>query len=341
MSSRPTIADIARECGVAQSTVSRALRDHPSISEERKRAIRAVAEALGFESRISARTLRGEGSQLVACIVPSLSHPFFSRFLEKMEAEAAHRNFQLLVANSGASPAVEKTIVKGLIAREVDGVFFVPSTFDSTALHHCATALNTVVVTLRHPDWPSVATSHEEGGRRVAEHFLETGRRSCLLIGAKEDPKFEGFLSYLASRRVTDFQITWLTLDGWTDDLSLGVRRALGERFTRATIQAIDCVFGYNDVAAVGALHGLRDLGCRVPEDVAVCGFDDTPLAREMNPALSSVAQPLTTLASSAFELLGRIQAGDPIPPGERSFLLKPQLMVRESSWVAEPAKAH
>ena len=336
MSARPTIADIARECGVSQSTVSRALRDHPSISEARKRSIRTAAENLGFESRISARTLRGEGSKLVACVVPSLSHPFMSCLIERLEAEGALQGYHLMVANSGGSPNAEKTIVKGLIALQVDGVFFIPSSFESSAFRLCGSVLPTVVVTLQSPEWPSIGTSHEEGGRLVAEHFMESGRTSCLLVGPHDDEKFRGFEAYLESRKVAGFRVERLVADGWDEGLTASVQANLLENYDARSIRRFDCIFGNNDLAALGALHALQDLGIAVPAGIAVCGFDDSPWARVSRPALSSVAQPVSLMVRSAFALLQRLMTGETIPPGERSYSLKPHLVVRDSTYLGK-----
>ena len=333
MGARPTIADIAKELGVSPSTVSRALRDHPAISESRKQEVRAAAEALGFEVKPAPGIVLGAAAPLVACIVPSLSHPFMSSFVERLEAEAASLGYNLLVANSGGSPTTEKTIVDGLIARRVDGVFFIPTSFESTSLAACRAVLTTVIVTQISPEWPSIGTSHEEGGALVAEHFMEQSRSSCLFIGPRQEEKFQGFRNYLTARRVTGFRFEHLVADGWDADLSVGVQEAILARYDADSIRQFDCVFGNNDIVAIGALHALQDLGVSIPSEIAVCGFDDTPLAREVRPGLTSVAQSLGQMVRSAFFLLLRVKAEEAIPPGERCIRLKPHLVVRGSTF--------
>jgi|GEM_PF-2276466 DNA-binding LacI/PurR family transcriptional regulator len=336
MGDRPTIADIAKELGVSPSTVSRALRDHPAISEARKAEVRAAAESLGFEVKAAPYSDASLVRPLVACIVPSLSHPFMSNFVERLEAEAAARGYHLLVANSGGSPNTEKTIVDSLIARRVDGVFFIPTSFESTSLAECRAALTTVIVTQVAPEWPSIGTSHEEGGALVAEHFMEQSRSSCLFIGPRyeNEGKFQGFRNYLTARRVTGFRFEQLVADGWDANLSAGVQNTILARYNADSIRQFDCIFGNNDIVAIGALHALQDLGVSIPSEIAVAGFDDTPLAREVRPGLTSVAQSLGQMVRSAFFLLLRLQAEEAIPAGERCIRLKPHLVVRGSTFL-------
>jgi LacI family transcriptional regulator len=330
MSQRPTIADIARGLGVSPSTVSRALRDHPGISDARKQEVRAAAEAAGLDLRAGPPESR---AGLVGCVVPGISHPFFAQVVEMLELVCAQSDCELILHISGGSPATEESIVRSLAARRVDGVIFVPATPASSALDECVEVLRTVVVTQQTSRCPSIGVSHEEGGRQVAEHFMELGRSSCLLVGPRDDPKFLGFRSLIEARRLTGFRVDAVEVDGWDERLSLGAYKAMLSRFDASSIRQYDSLFGFNDLAAVGALHALADLGRKVPGDVAVCGFDDIPLAREMQPGLTSVAQPVGQIVRAGFSLLQRLIRGEAIPAAERSFSLKPHLVVRASTF--------
>jgi len=333
MSTRPTIADIAKEIGVSPSTVSRALRDHPAISEVRKIEVRAAAEAIGFAVPEKVVDQKAEHPKLVGCVVPSVSHPYFVQLIEKLEAVCAQNGCDLILHNSGGSLATEKMIVQRLISRKVDGVFFVPQSADATALEECTRSLKTVVITQQTDLCPSIGVSHEEGGRQVAEHFKEIGRRSCLWIGYPGDTKLQGFLNYIEAQRLTDFKVETLPVFGWDECFIMEVHNTILRRYTVQTIRSFDCVFGVSDLAAVGVLHALKDLRRAVPQEVAVCGFDDTSLAREVWPGLTSVAQPIGQIVRSGFDLLERIIHGESISPEERTFSLKPHLVVRGSTF--------
>lgn len=332
MGARPTITDLAKELGVSPSTVSRALRDHPAISDSRKAEVWAAAEALGLATPEPAAPPVTPG-RLLSVVVPSITHPFFASVIEKLEAVCAQHEAELIVHSTGGQAALEPSIVRTLVRRQVDGVIFVPTSPDLSSLEDCQLQLPTVVIT-QHPDSvPSIGVNHAEGGGMAAEHFQELGRSSCLLVGPKNDEKFQGFRAYLETQRLTGFRVEQLEVDGWTDSLSLGARRALLDQYTSVSVKHFDCVFAFNDLAAFGVLHGLQELGVRVPEDIAVCGFDDTPLAREFQPALTSLAQPVGQIVRSGYALLERVIAGNPPAAGERVLTLRPHLVVRASTF--------
>lgn len=336
MSSRATIADIAKELGISPSTVSRALRDHPAISKTRKLEVRAAARAMGFEPPASSFARTPARGSLIGCVVPSISHPFFADIIEKLESLCAQNGCELVLHNSGGSAALESAIVQRLVARGVDGVVFIPCSLDMEPLRECARRLKTVVVTQRTPICPSIGVSHEEGGRQVAEHFKELGRRSCLLVGPPEDSKFAGFRSYIESQRLTNFKISSIAVDGWDESFVLAAHKAIIDGFDSESIRQFDCVFAKTDLAAVGAIHALSELGLSIPEDVAVCGFDDTPLAREVYPGLSSIAQPVGQIVLFGFSMLQKLIEGRDIPQGQQSYSLKPHLVVRGSTCSGE-----
>lgn len=336
MIKQPTLADIAARCGVSITTVSRALSNHSSISEARKREIRSIAEELGFQAKTSAKTLQGSGSRLLALVVSSLSHPFYAHLLEKIETHCSALDYHLLVANSWGSAANEKAIVRGLLARQVDGVFFMPTSLESTALGQCAAAVPTVIVSHCNPAWPSVGVSHEDGGRLVGEHLLELGRSHCLLIGSSVDPKLQGFQRYFYGRNITGFRCTSLSAEGFSEEITNQVRDTILAQYDAKSILQFDSIFAQSDLAAIGALHALQALRIAVPAQIAVCGFDDIPLAQECSPPLTTVAQPLGQMAQTAMQLLLRLMSGEAVPPAERSIILKPHLVVRGSSQPAQ-----
>jgi LacI family transcriptional regulator len=333
MNSRVTIADIAKELGISPSTVSRALRDNPAISKSRRIEVRAAAETLGFDLPAGAPAQKAQREWLIGCVVPSISHPFFADIIERLESLCARNGCDLLLHNSGGSPAMESAIVQRLGERDVDGVVFIPCSLDMEPLKECIHYHKTVVVTQQTALCPSIGIDHEEGGRQVAEHFKELGRHSCLLVGPPGDSKFSGFRSYIESQCLTNFKIDDIDVDGWDAGFVLDAHKAIVDRFDSESIKQFDCVFAKTDLAAVGTIHALNELGRSVPGDIAVCGFDDTPLAREVRPGLSSVAQPVGQIVNFGFTLLQKMVNGKEIPQGQQSYSLRPHLVVRGSTF--------
>lgn len=302
--------------------------------------MRTAAEAMGFEFPAPPSAVSPGEAWLIGAVVPSISHPFFANVIEQLESVCAQNGCDLLLRNSGGSAALESAVVQSLVERHVDGVVFIPCSSDMGPLKECARYLKTVVITQQTPICPSIGVSHEEGGRQAAEHFKELGRRACLLVGPPEDPKFQGFKSYIESQRLTDFQVEAIDVDGWDESFVMDVHKAILERFDSDSIKRFDCIFAKTDLAAVGAIHALKDLGRSVPEDVAVCGFDDTPVAREVRPGLSSIAQPVGQIVRFGFSMLEKLIRGEEIS-GQRSYSLKPHLAVRGSTFDGAPGLHH
>jgi DNA-binding LacI/PurR family transcriptional regulator len=190
----------------------------------------------------------------------------------------------------------------------------------------------TVVVTQKAESLPYVCVSHQSGGRQVAEHFKELGCSSCLLIGTENDAKFIGFKTYIQSQHVKNFRITHLEIREWSENIIDQVQKILTSRFDATSIRQFDCIFAINDLAAIGSLHALSEWNCRVPEEMAVCGFDDIPIAKEVRPRLTSVAQPISQIANSGFELLRDLITHKKITENETKITLKPHIVIREST---------
>lgn len=328
----PTMKEIADAAGVSEATVSRALNNHPGISDRRKRQIKELAESMGFEPRQSARTMRNSETLLLGLIVPSVSQPFFAHLIEKLEQVCYQNGYTLSLSNSDSNPHWEAAIVKSLISRQVDGVFMVPTSLDSSALKQCRKAVPTIVLTQVDPTMPSIGVSHEEGGRLVAEHFQEIGCRSVLFVGSEKDQKFLGFQKFFRAQRSLGFKIEVADIGGFDENVAERVHEGLRAQFTREAFAAFDGVFAFNDIAAIGVYHAATNWGFRIPDDFAVCGFDDIPIARELNPSLSSISQPLNQIALSSFSLLQKLIRKQEIPDSELSFSMKPRLVIRGST---------
>lgn len=123
-----------------------------------------------------------------------------------------------------------------------------------------------------------------------------------------------------------------MDLTNWNEDIIDQVHGLFLERFSRESIRNFDSIFASSDLAAIGAYHALADLECRIPEDVMVCGFDDMPVAKEIRPRLTSVAQPIALIARSAFDLLLTLRRGTPLPDDEKRIAFRPHIVAREST---------
>ena len=295
--------------------------------------MRAAAEALGFEFPAAPSAVSPGEAWLIGAVVPSISHPFFANVIEQLESVFAQSGCDLLLRNSGGSVALESAIVQSLIERHVDGVVFIPCSSDMEPLKECAQILE------NRRDHPTDAHlpqhRRESRGRRsgrrpsISRNWAVAPVSSSALLRTRNSKDFK---SYIESQRLTDFHVEAIDVDGWDESFVMDVHKAILERFDSDSIRRFDCIFAKTDLAAVGAIHALKDLGRSVPEDVAVCGFDDTPVAREVRPGLSSIAQPVGQIVRFGFAMLEKSIRGEEIV-GQRSYSLKPHLAVRGSTF--------
>ncbi|MBN6051974.1 LacI family DNA-binding transcriptional regulator [Nonomuraea sp. RK-328] len=327
MTDLPTLAQVAAEAGVSQATASRVLTGTVRVSTSTRRQVYDAMSRLGY---VRHRAPRGAparraagGVAVVVCdhLHRLFSDPYYARFLSASGDVLAELGLPMMVmtvppADPGTLPA---------LAAGADGVLLIAA----RKQHPLAITLSTSGIPVRGigrpPDdvkVPYADVDNRDGARQAAEHLLLGGRRSIGVIAgpptlpAAQD-RLEGFVTTLRQAGMGDVPVAYgdFGLPSGTHAMQWLLRRCPG----------LDAVFAASDLMAAGALNALARAGRRVPDDVAVIGFDDSPLARRAVPALTTVRQPVEELAMLATRLLlsGTVSV-NPILPAE--------LVVRESA---------
>ncbi|MFD9657531.1 LacI family DNA-binding transcriptional regulator [Streptomyces mirabilis] len=309
-----TIADVAQAAGVSKTTVSRVLNTRGEVDASTAARVREVIDRMGYVPSSGAVGLARGSSRTVGMLVPSLTWPWMGEVLQGVvdTVEAADFGLLLFTCNRGAESVARFT--SQVSARAFDGLLVVEpeNTLEMlTALHRDGLPVVLVDDRGHHPEFPSVTAANTEGGAAAARHLLAGGRRRPLVLtgparfGCVRD-RLAGFRATCAEHGV---------------GLELVVEGDFTEADGRATVRRLltegwefDAVFAHNDLAAVGALGALRDAGIRVPEDIAVIGFDDIPVARHTEPSLSTVRQPMREMGEAAARLLLARLAGQELP---------------------------
>ncbi|MEV8066349.1 LacI family DNA-binding transcriptional regulator [Streptomyces sp. NPDC085995] len=339
---RPTLEEVAARAGVGRGTVSRVINGSPRVSDATRAAVEAAVAELGYVPNTAARALAANRTDAIALVVPEpetrfFAEPYFSDMLRGVGAELADTEMQLLLTFAGGDRE-RRRLAQYLAAHRVDGVLLVSV--------HADDPLPDLVAQLEIPavisgprsaaeTLPSVDSDNYGGARSAVEHLLAGGRRRIAHITGHLDV-------YGAQRRV----------DGYRDALreaGLGVAEVLVEQgdFTeeggrRAMARLldnapdVDAVFAGSDVTAAGARQVLRERGRRTPEDVALVGYDDSAIARHMDPPLTSVRQPIEEMGRAMIDLLlteiaDRRPAGAPAHEPHHA-VLPTELVVRASS---------
>ncbi|MFD5074625.1 LacI family DNA-binding transcriptional regulator [Streptomyces sp. NPDC058371] len=327
---RVTIADVAQAAGVSKTTVSRVLNTRAEVDASTAAKVRDVINRMGYVPSSGAVGLARGSSRTVGMLVPSLTWPWMGEVLQGVvdTVEAADFGLLLFTCNRGTESVARFT--HQVSARAFDGLIVVEpeNTLDMlTALHRDGLPVVLVDDRGHHPEFPSVTAANFEGGASAARHLLADGRREPLVLtgpqrfGCVRD-RLAGFRATCAERGIG----VGLVAEGdFTEaDGRACVRRLLAEG------REFDAVFAHNDLAAIGVLGALRDVGRRVPDDVAVVGFDDIPVARHTEPSLTTVRQPMREMGETAARMLLARLAGGASPTSP--VVLPTEVIVRGSA---------
>ncbi len=334
------LRDVAEHAGVSVKTVSNVVHDHPSVSRSMRSKVRSSIEALGYLPNMSARSLRTGRSGLIGLAVPRVSDPYFSRVAEAVIDAAARLGISVLVEQTAGNSARETDVLQGRRPTIVDGLIFSPISVSQEALDEASPAVPLILLGehLMASQRTRVAVDNVAASAEAVEHLLSTGRTRVAAIGTKR-----GSTAATAELRLAGYRRA-LKARGMEVDPALEVvtrhfSRADGVRAVSQLIAAgtdFDALFCFNDLLALGAIEALRQSGCRVPDDVAVVGFDDIEEGRHINPSLTTVTPDLELLAERAVHALVR-RLDDPSTPEGYSVVVPHQLLVRGSTIASLP----
>ncbi|MEU9621291.1 LacI family DNA-binding transcriptional regulator [Streptomyces sp. NPDC088251] len=322
---RVTIADVAREAGVSKTTVSRVVNAKGEVDGATAARVREVIAQLGYVPSSGAVGLARGSSRTVGMLVPSLTWPWMGEVLQGVvdTVEAADYGLLLFTCNRGAE-SVER-FTSQVSARAFDGLLVVEpeNTLDHlTALHRGGLPIVLIDDRGHHPEFPSVVTTNREGGASAARHLLAAGRTRPLIItgpqhfGCVRD-RLDGFRTVLPTDLVVHGDFTERR-----GRLAVEQLLAAGTEF--------DSVFAHNDISAAGVLRALRAAGRSVPDDIAVVGFDDIPMAEHTEPPLTTVRQPTRQMGETAARMLLSRLGGTAAP--DAPVVLPTELVVRHSA---------
>jgi DNA-binding LacI/PurR family transcriptional regulator len=329
------LKDVAEQAGVSIKTVSNVVMGRSNVSESTRQRVLRTIDQLGYRPNTSARHLRTGRSGIIALAVPDLVAPYFAELAAAVIAAAKARGCTVLIEDTGGDPAEELKIASGLSEPLIDGVLISPLNLDQMALASRPSRVPLVLLGERDYDVAAdhVLIDNVAAAREATAHLLSLGYRRVAAIGAQR-----GIASATAHQRLRGYQEA-LFAAGVPFDPTLcrevsGYRRSDGARAMGELLglpRPPDAVFCFNDMLAVGAMRAAADRGCRVPEDLAVVGFDDVEEAQYSVPSLTTVAPDKPEIARLAVgALLSRLGAATGEPPAV--LTAGHRLVVRESS---------
>ena len=298
-----TIKDVAREARVSVATVSRVLNGSGPVSEETGRLIREVAGRMRYVPHSGARSLITSKTQTLGVLLPDLYGEFFSEIIRGMDSTAQRDGFHLLISRTYADKHEIETAMRAMRGR-VDGVVVLSPDLDADSLLNLPSTIPVVLLcSMAKGNMDSLTIQNCRGAREMVTHLVKLGhRRIAIIKGSPRNydatERLRGYRTALRDAGIAPEEV--LERDGnFTEAAGYSAVMELLAMPKRPT-----AIFAANDAMAIGALSALRESGVRVPEEMAVSGFDDIPLARFMDPPLSSVHVPIAELGARAVELL-------------------------------------
>lgn len=321
---------------VSYATVSRALNGKYGVHAETRARILAIAEQTNYRPNAIARGLVKNQTHTLGLVIPDITNPFFPEVARGIEDGAQEAGYGLFLCNSNWEEAKEARYLALLQEKRVDGIVIAPIT-DREAVPERALSPNLPLVYVSRAPLKTrhsfVTIDNTRGGYLATEHLIRQGYKSIGFIGALEgslsiDERLEGYKRALGKYGLEVEERYMLFGD---------FKRETGYNLIRRLIAGGDtprAVFAENDLLALGVIQGAREMGLKVPDDLAVVGFDDIPFASFPEVQLSTIGQPKYEMGKTAVELLvGAIEAGPRNDGGNsRRVILEPELIVRKSS---------
>lgn len=331
---KPTIKDIARDLNVSVSTVSRALRGMPDVNPQTMKDILRHAEKIDYQPNMAALSLVKKQTQTIGIIVPNMDY-FFATAIRGIDEAALEAGYTVMICQSNESYGREVVNTKRLMLSSVDGLIVSLSSETNNVDHFRRVIQKDIPIvffdrTSTDLNASGVVLDNAHGAEQAVTHLIEQGCTRIALLGSHEHMS-------ISSLRENGYREA-LKKEGLTIDDSLIFHCDFDQESAyRATVQLLgkrnppDAIFAVSDRMALGAFLAVKEKGLRIPEDVAIVGFNDEPIMSLLTPKLSSVAQPAFEMGRRAARLfIEHIHAE--VKTDVETIVLKPQLMIRESS---------
>lgn len=332
-----TIKDVARIAGVDPSTVSRVIADSSRISKATKEKVTRVMEELDFYPNAIARSLANKSTRTIGVIMPLSSdqifaNPFFTEVMRGIGASSLKRGYDILFSTGGSSDEEHKAIKRIINEKKVDGLILLTSRMQDKAIKDLIEKKLPFVVIgkpSKHENINWVDNDNFQACYDATEHFIEQGHRDIGFIGGEFSyvfmcERFEGYKQALHIHKI-EFSKAYLSIDEFLEEGGYkAMKKLLGHQKIPSAVIVAD------DLMAFGAIRAIKEKGLRIPEDIAIVGFNDTLIASYIEPTLSSVEIFVQELGYNASEIL--INQLENPNEQKNHIIIKTNLKVRKSS---------
>ena len=330
-----TIYDIADALNLSPATVSRGLKDHPAIRKDTRKRILDKAKEMGYQHNSFASNLRRNRTNTIGVIVPRLNSYFMSTVIAGMERVANKSGYNLIISQSMESIEKEIANVKTMYNSRVDGLM-VSLAYDTPNIEHFEMLLGKGIPLIffdrifEHPNCTSIIIDNYKASYEVTTHLIKQGCKRIAHITASQKrnvyaDRMRGYKHALADYSIP-FDDTLIFINNLSDQAGIDVSRGILEMKTLP-----DGIFSANDVCAVSCIRELKQAGIKIPEQIAIAGFNNDPLSKVVKPNLTTVEYPGEEMGEmAASTLIRRLDRQE--GANLNSIVLRHELIIREST---------
>jgi DNA-binding LacI/PurR family transcriptional regulator len=335
-----TMHDVARVAGVSIKTVSNVINDYPYIRPETRQRVQEAIDSLGYRPNLSARGLRSGRTGVISLIIPDLRNAYFAELADSVMRAAATKGLSVIIEQSGEDRETELGLLRGPRMQMVDGILYSVLALgedDAHLLGDIRTPMVLLGERIFHGPTDHVTMRNTEGAKAATEHLISLGRRRIVALGAHR-----GEVIGSAGLRLTGYAQALAEAgipydDGLVGEVG-GWYRSGGADAMRLILQSgvpFDGIVAFNDLIALGAMRVLQEAGLRIPDDVAVIGFDDVDETRYTLPRLSTIDPGRDEIARVAVDYLVERISNPGVAIAPREYLAGFTVVQRESTALA------
>ncbi|WP_047152679.1 LacI family DNA-binding transcriptional regulator [Aneurinibacillus tyrosinisolvens] len=328
---KPTIYDVAREAGVSIATVSKVINKAGRISDKTRQRVYKIMDDLNYQPSVVASALTGKRTNTLGLLIPDLANPFFAEIARSIEDRAQELGYSVVMCSTDNNTNKERKYITLLRQKSIDGFIMASGVQEEKILKELIE--EKVPIALVSQEIPSlgidsVTVDDFLGGYEVTQHLLKLGHKQIAVLAQDERSSRErvrGYRQALTDSELTVDESLILVADSITknNDVRAG---QLFDREERPT-----AIFACNDVLAISALQAARERGITIPNELSLVGFDNTIMARIVDPPLTSVAQPIHDMGRRVVDILvSKVEDGNAM---KQRIVLMPELIIRGSTY--------
>lgn len=338
-----TLSDVAATIGVAPMTVSRVINGNGYVSEETREKVLEAVKKMNYRRNGLARNLKRQRTDTVGLVIGDISNPFSTELANAVRESLSVRGYNLFLCISEHSAKEDISAFESFVDHNIDGIIVATRSNEegNERLTEIADSGVPVVVVGRdfqHEVVDSISADNFNGGFEATQHLIDLGHKRIGFIGAGFEnrsrlKRLQGYLSALAKHKIQVDERLITGRRGSSSDTPGYSTEAIGYEGMKRLLSLPNrptAVFARNDFTALGAISAVKEAGLSIPQDIAIVGFDDTPLARHTTPSLTTVRQPMKLQGQIAAEMLLRRISGDASTTEQRT--LDCELIIREST---------